>query len=722
MTRSHAQHRSTRVLKLSRMTIAIWLALSGSERARAQLTADPDATTTLVVAGGVSLGSYQAGFLYYYSEYLKAEQIKLAAVTGASAGAINATIAAIESCRTPQSDPTQSPYWKVWIPVGLDELLPADGSSVTRLGLLQRAPLEKAAGYLQRYIERQNATAEAAQWTSGECRVPIGIVATRLAPESVAMPVAAQRATERFGVVFDKDAEGRLSHITDCELAPPATLVRGEEAGCTRNEQFIRHPGSNNEPHGRPMFGDLRNLLFASSSFPLAFEPRPLTSHEHVGAGATTDIYVDGGVFDNIPIAFAQALMPERDGTLVVVDSDNTPWKPTEQPASTYASIIDAAGAFTRGFVGAARTRELLQLKGDVRYPERRAMLTSDYLFAFSGFLDQHFREFDFYLGMLDARNFVRRSASDGSRVDAFEHDRIKSAAFTCFERLETASLGFSQVPDRDQSVALCLGAAQSDKPSVPDAKTQKLLDLIGLFEASVATQRFATSATRPSQLDVFQHFLGVLQDRGFEFSLHGDTFPAEDLIYQLRRASGAALGQLANKQPEYSSTMHLLTDIALDLALFHILPDFYWSAGVHLNRGVDLDASWGLGQTNVARIGVGFRLRRFSVLEEPAAGTPSVNFVGSHSLELSRSFSLDFGAEVGLGYRFGAGPRDELGHVAPYDAAGARQVVALSAAAVGYDTIYLRLDARVYSRMSRHWPTDYRELELGGGIGWRFH
>jgi hypothetical protein len=254
------------------------------------------------------------------------------------------------------------------------------------------------------------------------------------------------------------------------------------------------------------------------------------------------------------------------------------------------------------------------------------------------------------------------------------------------------------------------------------DGEDKKILDLVSLFGASVDTQQFAISASEPSQFEVFQHFLGVLQTRGFKFSLHGDTFPAEDLIYQLRRVSGKALGQLADKQPEYGTTMRLLSDVALDMALFHILPDFYWSLGVHLNRGFDADISWGYGETKQSRLGLGFRLRRFSLLERPVAASPSLNAIYSLSVEATRSFSVDFGAELGLGYRFGTGAPDEHGIVRPALRSGIRQVAALSAACVWYDSLYLRFDARLYSRMSRHWPSDYSQLELGAGIGWRFH
>jgi hypothetical protein len=97
-----------------------------------------------VVSGGVSLGSYQAGFLHYYTQYLLTHGryvrqfftsengssldlvggFKLA--TGASAGSINAFLAAVAGCRKPVADPEKSLFFQAWIPVGMERLADSD--------------------------------------------------------------------------------------------------------------------------------------------------------------------------------------------------------------------------------------------------------------------------------------------------------------------------------------------------------------------------------------------------------------------------------------------------------------------------------------------------------------------------------------------------------------------------------------------------------------------
>lgn len=94
---------------------------------------------SLTVSGGISLGSYQAGatwaFLYVlrHQEALRArrlaangsptpsypEPFELDVLTGASAGNINAILAAKEYCaKTPSRSPEASDLWFTWVRMG----------------------------------------------------------------------------------------------------------------------------------------------------------------------------------------------------------------------------------------------------------------------------------------------------------------------------------------------------------------------------------------------------------------------------------------------------------------------------------------------------------------------------------------------------------------------------------------------------------------------------
>ena len=79
---------------------------------------------SMTIAGGVSLGAYEAGLVYYTLESLRANpgltELKLA--TGASAGSVNGFMAVLQSCGPGVANPRQSLFWKAWIPLGLDNL------------------------------------------------------------------------------------------------------------------------------------------------------------------------------------------------------------------------------------------------------------------------------------------------------------------------------------------------------------------------------------------------------------------------------------------------------------------------------------------------------------------------------------------------------------------------------------------------------------------------
>ena len=93
------------------------------------------------ISGGVSLGVYEAGFLYLVGEAIKAQpdvmQGKL--FTGASAGSANALISAVSSCLPSNTKPEADLGWKTWMPLGFNELF--DKESVTPLSLFEARTL-----------------------------------------------------------------------------------------------------------------------------------------------------------------------------------------------------------------------------------------------------------------------------------------------------------------------------------------------------------------------------------------------------------------------------------------------------------------------------------------------------------------------------------------------------------------------------------------------------
>ena len=85
-------------------------------------SAQPPASIT--ISGGVSLGSYEAGLVYYVVEAMRLNPSAATPriVTGASAGSVNGFMTILQSCGAAVPDPTASVLWNAWIPLGLEKL------------------------------------------------------------------------------------------------------------------------------------------------------------------------------------------------------------------------------------------------------------------------------------------------------------------------------------------------------------------------------------------------------------------------------------------------------------------------------------------------------------------------------------------------------------------------------------------------------------------------
>src|SRR3954471_10185086 len=90
--------------------------------ASAARSAQPPASIT--ISGGVSLGAYEAGLVYYVVEAMRLnpEAATPRMVTGASAGSVNGFMTILQSCGAAVPDPTTGLLWNAWIPLGLEKL------------------------------------------------------------------------------------------------------------------------------------------------------------------------------------------------------------------------------------------------------------------------------------------------------------------------------------------------------------------------------------------------------------------------------------------------------------------------------------------------------------------------------------------------------------------------------------------------------------------------
>jgi hypothetical protein len=383
------------------------------------------AAVLLTVSGGATLGAYQAGFLHYLAAARQAgsgqgPEVRLA--TGASAGSINSLLSLLYTQGGVEPDPYAGLFARVWLDTGFRELFLPERA--TALGAFSGASLAAAADRVRARLE---------QGLPESVDVVLGVAATRVTPRQRSLAggrTSIPRTEEKFVLRIQGRGPGRMPRITSY---PEADL----------DEEQIVLPS---QPDGTVAFDDVKALLLASAAFPVAFQPQPVR-HCMVrtrggsppwcpSAEATSALFLDGGVFDNAPLRLAAWLAaagladdpdglrwrdaptpgdvrPPRRVTFAFLSADarDYPGPAATSPVRPTESLPRLLGEEAAAFVTTARSKELDGLLTDyphvaegLVYPQRHIPAASEPLQAFFGFFERSFREFDFTLGMYEAR------------------------------------------------------------------------------------------------------------------------------------------------------------------------------------------------------------------------------------------------------------------------------------------------------------------------------
>ena len=407
---------------------------------------------SLTVSGGVSLGAFEAGVLYFIGEGVKHSdgEVELRIATGASAGSANSLIALIDSCSPHSDDPSRSLGFQTWVPVGIGQLF--DPQSVTATAVFTREPLVAA---MQRVGRR---------WREGlrsDCDVVLGVSVTRSTPQLIALTktgrgpgVQVPRSAEKFVVRMRGRGLGRMPWVgnyvdTSATVAQPLLALSTAEDDASQSRNFDR----------------VLELLYASTAFPLAFAPYNLEYCETAPAeraglqpGANpfacdrphSAQFVDGGLFDNSPLRLNRHIVLRN---LRKDAAGRARWLELSEPATgtppmvrysyvdpsasglpapdlvpgdtSETSALDMLSALAANFVESSRRRELLAvledadphdgLRGQMHLTHNQLPPIAGQLGAFFGFFERDFRAFDFYLGMYDGLVSLRSVLEDVS-------------------------------------------------------------------------------------------------------------------------------------------------------------------------------------------------------------------------------------------------------------------------------------------------------------------
>ena len=556
----------------------------------------PTGDVAFVISGGVSLGVYQAGFLYLTTEISKRQgKFRIPLVTGASAGSANALITAMNSCMPPNDFPSADLGWQTWMPVGYQQLFVE--REVTQLAAFTRAPLAEAMDKIYQ------------QWKRGlpeDCDVVLGVTTTRVRAYSLEVhpSLKVPRQEEKFRFRIRGRGYGkppRLENYIDPKGHFEQVIVPfepdAEEAASRRN------------------FNRMRDVLFASGAFPAAFEPqvvvncmnRPYSDAVECRGRPRADLFVDGGVFDNNPLRLASQLADEGlrerpDGRAVWRDlrdeEDSRPRKSlgyvyldptttaypsfaTDQPMARDPTILSFAQNVVGEWVTSARAKELFEaaqeradLGARMRLTESHFPMASNHIYAFLGFFERAFRFFDYHLGMYDAYVAAGRpndvlpfSVDDAVQripeswrpfacmVGAFERDRAPLRAACALPGLESFQTLVQISLDRMYDHCRRFELAERYRAHVRCADAADGAPPIRIVPKPDIDLR------RSSDEDQFDYFMRLLAAYRFHFKDLG--LSREDAEYgkvKVRRKLLKMLNHLANAQGESDERLLLLT------------------------------------------------------------------------------------------------------------------------------------------------------------------
>lgn len=495
----------------------------------------------LILAGGASLGAYEAGYAAIVAQFLRknAETFTLRGISGTSAGAINAFAAALEYCKDThlQSPIAQTPDdvpYLTWIPMGWSMIY--DRKKVTSEAIFNFDSL---------FIHGLELLEPSAGTLRPNCDVPIQVAVTQETQrDQHANPIHALDMVEYIGVRLTStdNGEARYVQLPPRDHRPPHRLtLRARKNGSISAYDVMR-------------------MITASAAFPMGFPsvqmtvlgPSPL---EPDGPPVTLERqYYDGGIFDNVPVAtLFDALQSSaekiRDAPaferplVIIVDLKN---QRLPQPSSNLQIGDGNLGAMTSRWMSYARARayaDAMQTLRDENVDTWRATqrypAASEFLAAFAGFLDQTFRETDYLLGAHDALEDLREADSTHAlplptlhpQVSCMDELLASDSLPDCAERTLSPSILATLRGIGSAAISRCDGERM---PTMGCASfyEENLLDRLPEPELSRAQQRKLRHRSSLSPHPDFDAFLFELTLGDFQPSL-SHTWP--DMPSRLR-------------------------------------------------------------------------------------------------------------------------------------------------------------------------------------------
>ncbi|ATH07424.1 hypothetical protein BIY24_05555 [Halobacteriovorax marinus] len=393
------------------------------------------AKTAITTSGGVSLGSYKGGFLYYLTEFIKSnpKHVQISHMAGASAGGINAIFAVDTLCSKKSFSKEESLFWKVWVNTGVNQLF--DPEKVTPLSVFHREGMDP---YINELKERFK------NGYSKDCNLTIGIPVTSKHPFNMIDHEKVYFPSLRNFFVFTISGNGE---------GKPVSFRNRIIKGTTKNQLQLPFSDDFNQNYDL-----IKKVMYATSAFPVAFAPVKIPTCKKSESNCSAEnsqesTFFDGGVFDNNPFSLtnqiAELLYPKtyKKFEYYYLNSSNHAFKELDtssinvEEKENLSSMI--ANSLSDLIAVSRMSEEATFLKDNLDVIERSIVPTtllppmSSPLYAFMGFYDIDFRKFDYELGMNDAREFVKKKyKSKDIRFPSLNN----AALHNCFEMIRKSS------------------------------------------------------------------------------------------------------------------------------------------------------------------------------------------------------------------------------------------------------------------------------------------
>jgi len=394
---------------------------------------------SLVISGGISLGAYEAGYnwaLIKYMTYLKHNssmtEVSMRSIAGASAGAINTLMSSIAWCRSKEALDINNTiednlFYSMWAEVDFEDLFIGkngviDNNNTT--SLFSRIKIKQQASKIIEQMHRP--------LYDKECSVPFGFAVTRVIPKQVNIN----------GIKINN----KLFQI-------PITLKVGKDskAYVVDNKSIRRDNIIHLSKDGNISDESMKKAMFASSAFPIAFEQVEL---DYIYKGHQERAkFLDGGVFDNIPLDLAIRLAQNKSSDYIFMDPSNLRREFTSinriGEESSSVSPVNSAIELLMDIFSASESSVLYNTLAEhfedgekkIHLSDRYFPLTGKLLEHFGAFLDRGFRDYDYFIGVYDAIVNSAKYACKDREKNCFK--KAKSYIYKILIKDEKRARGF---------------------------------------------------------------------------------------------------------------------------------------------------------------------------------------------------------------------------------------------------------------------------------------